>query len=80
VEVDPRSFEPDPNVAPSVTNADLALFTAPERKDQLKTAAREYAKRVVEMVLDPVAPVNPEFVFEFTTHGKRAAEDARRCR
>jgi hypothetical protein len=67
VEVDPRCFEADPNVALSVTNADLALFTT-ERKEQLKTAARDYVKRVVEIVLDPAAPVNPEFVFEFTTH------------
>ncbi|MDP1588260.1 MAG: hypothetical protein Q8M07_10980 [Prosthecobacter sp.] len=67
VEVDPRCFEEDPNVALSVTNADLALFTA-ERKEQLKTAARDYVKRVVEIVLDPAAPVNPEFVFGFTTH------------
>jgi hypothetical protein len=67
VEVDPRCFEEDPNVALSVTNADLALFT-PERKEQLKTTARDYVKRVVEIVLDPASPVNPEFVFEFTTH------------
>jgi hypothetical protein len=67
VEVDPRCFEADPNVALSVTNADLALLT-PERKEQLKTTARDYVKRVVEIVLDPAAPVNPEFVFEFTTH------------
>jgi len=50
-----------------VTNADLALLT-PERKEQLKTTARDYVKRVVEIVLDPAALVNPEFVFEFTTH------------
>ncbi len=67
VEVDPRCFEPDPNVALSVTNADLALFKA-EQKEQLKATARDYVKRVVEIVLDPAAPVNPEFVFEFTTH------------
>lgn len=65
VEVDPRCFEPDPNIALSVTNADLALFT-PERKAQLQAAARDYMKRVVEIVLDPAVPVNPEFVFEFT--------------
>lgn len=67
VEVDPRCFEEDPNIALSVTNADLALFT-PERKEQLKTAARDYLRRVVEIVLDPAAAVSPEFVFEFTTH------------
>ncbi len=65
MEIDPRSFEPDPNVAPYLTNADLGV-TAQERKDQLKTKAGEYAKRVVEVVLDPVAEVKPEFVWEFT--------------
>ena len=67
VEVDPRCFEEDPNIALSVTNADLALFTA-ERKAQLQAAARDYVKRVVEIVLDPATAVNPDFVFEFTTH------------
>ncbi len=71
VEVDPRCFEEDPNIALSVTNADLALFPA-ERKEQLKAAARDYMRRVVAIVLDPAVPVNPEFVFEFTTHENAA--------
>lgn len=67
VEVDPRCFEPDPNTALSVTNADLAIYTA-ERKEQFKASAKDYMKRVVGIVLDPAAPIDPEFVFEFTTH------------
>lgn len=67
IELDPRCFEPDPNIALSVTNADLALFPA-ERKEQLKATARDYFKRVIEIVLDPAKPMNPEFIFEFTTH------------
>ena len=67
VEVDPRCFEPDPNVALSVTNADLALFTV-ERKEQLKATARDYVRKIVEIVLDPTAAGTPEFAFEFTTH------------
>ncbi len=67
VEVDPRCFEDDPNVALSVTRADLALFPA-EKQEKLKTQAAEYVKKVVEIVLDPPVPVNPAFEFEFTTH------------
>lgn len=67
VEVDPRCFEEDPNVAPSVTRADLATFS-PERQQKLKTQAAEYINKVVEVVLDPPMSVNPAFEFDFTTH------------
>lgn len=65
VEIDPRSFEPDPNVAPYLTNADLGVTPA-EQKEKLITKAREYIERVVEVVLDPVVAVKPEFAWEFT--------------
>jgi hypothetical protein len=65
-EIDPRSFEPDPNVAPYLTKADLE-FTAPEQQAKLKTTAGDYIQRVVKVVLDPAVPVKPEFVWEFTT-------------
>ena len=66
IEIDPRSFEPDPNVAPYLTNADLGV-TAPEQKEKLKDKAREYIKRVLEIVLDPVVEVKPDFTWDFTT-------------
>ncbi|MFN0076555.1 MAG: hypothetical protein ACKVY0_08780 [Prosthecobacter sp.] len=66
VEIDPRSFEPDPNVAPYLTNADLGV-TAPEQQDKLKAKAREYIQRVLEVVLDPVVEVKPDFTWDFTT-------------
>lgn len=66
VEIDPRSFEPDPNVAPYLTNADLGV-TPPEQKDKLKATARDYIQRVVAVVLDPVVEVKPEFDWQFTT-------------
>lgn len=66
VEIDPRSFEPDPNVAPYLTNADLGVTPA-EQKDKLKTQARDYIRRVVEVVLDPVVEVKPDFTWEFTS-------------
>lgn len=67
VEVDPRCFEDDPNVALSVLKADLALFP-PEKREQLKTQAQEYIRKVVEVVLDPPRKVEPAFDFQFTTH------------
>lgn len=70
VEIDPRSFEPDPNVAPYLTNADLAVTPA-EQQEKLKAKAREYVQRVVEVVLDPVVAVKPDLSWEFT-----AAENA----
>jgi hypothetical protein len=71
VEIDPRSFEDDPNVAPYLTNADLAL-TPQERKEKLKAQAREYIQKVVEIVLDPPAVVKPDYTWEFT--GQENAE------
>jgi hypothetical protein len=70
VEIDPRSFQPDPNVAPYLTNADLGVTPA-EQQAKLKAQAREYVQRVVEVVLDPVVEVKPDLAWEFT-----AAENA----
>lgn len=65
VEIDPRCFEDDPNVAPYLTNADLAVTPA-ERKDKLKAQARDYIQKVVAIVLDPAADVKPDYTWEFT--------------
>ncbi len=65
-EIDPRSFEPDPNVAPYLTKADLE-FTPPEQQAKLKATAGDYIQRVVKVVLDPAVAVKPEFAWEFTT-------------
>ncbi|MBE2284841.1 MAG: hypothetical protein IAE77_15380 [Prosthecobacter sp.] len=65
VEIDPRCFEDDPNVAPYLTNADLAVTPA-ERKDKLKAQARDYIQKVVEIVLDPAVEVKPDYIWEFT--------------
>jgi hypothetical protein len=70
VEIDPRSFQPDPNVAPYLTNADLGVTPA-EQQEKLKATAREYVKKAVAVVLDPVAEVKPDLAWEFT-----AAENA----
>ena len=65
VEIDPRSFQPDPNVAPYLTNADLGVTPA-EQQEKLKAQAREYVQKVVEVVLDPVVEVKPDLAWEFT--------------
>jgi hypothetical protein len=70
VEIDPRSFQPDPNVARYLTYADLGVTPA-EQQEKLKAKAREYVQRVVEVVLDPVVVVKPDLSWEFT-----AAENA----
>jgi hypothetical protein len=66
VEIDPRSFEPDPNVAPYLTNADLGV-TPVEKQEKLKATARDYIQRVVAVVLDPAVEVKPDFDWQFTT-------------
>jgi hypothetical protein len=65
VEIDPRSFEPDPNVAPYLTNADLGV-TPPDQKEKLKGKASDYIQRVVAVVLDPAVEVKPDFDWQFT--------------
>lgn len=79
VEIDPRCFEPDPNVALSVTNADLATPTYTSvKKEQLKTLAAEYIQKVVEITLEPTGPLRPVFDWQFTTHNDvplKAPED-----
>ena len=70
VEIDPRSFQPDPNVAPYLTNADLGVTPA-EQQQKLKAQAHEYVQKAVEVILDPVTEVKPDLAWEFT-----AAENA----
>lgn len=66
-EVDPRCFEPDPNVAPSVTKADFALTPAAQQT-QWKTQASEYMRKTVKFLLDGAPPLEPVFEWTFTTH------------
>ena len=66
-EIDPRCFEPDPNVAPSVTQADFTLTPSAQR-DQWKAQASEYIRQTVRFILDGAADLNPAFEWSFTTH------------
>lgn len=64
VEIDPRSFEPDPNVAPSLTKADFDLTPEP-RREAMKKQAVEYIHRVVKWQFEPQGAFVPEFTFTF---------------
>ncbi|MFM2165957.1 MAG: hypothetical protein RIS79_328, partial [Verrucomicrobiota bacterium] len=66
-EVDPRCFEPDPNVAPSVTKADFALTPAAQQA-QWKTQASDHIRNTVHFLLDGAPPLEPVFEWTFTTH------------
>jgi hypothetical protein len=66
-EVDPRCFEPDPNVAPSVTKADFALTPAAQQA-QWKTQASDHIRKTVRFLLDGAPPLEPVFEWTFTTH------------
>ena len=66
-EVDPRCFEPDPNVAPSVTKADFALTPAAQQ-DKWKTQSSDYIHQTVRFLLDGAPPLEPVFEWTFTTH------------
>jgi hypothetical protein len=66
-EVDPRCFEPDPNVAPSVTKADFALTPAAQQDAVEDAGQRIHAE---DRALPPRwgSPLEPVFEWTFTTH------------
>jgi hypothetical protein len=65
IEIDPRCFEADPNKAPSVLNKDLAALP-PAKLDEWKAKAIAYAERAVEVQLQPLGAVHPEYRFDLT--------------
>jgi hypothetical protein len=69
VEVDPRCFDGDPAIAPSMLFS--ALKTTSEA-DQvaLKESATALVKRCVEFFFEPLGQIQPQFVFEFTSHNR----------
>jgi hypothetical protein len=68
VEVDPRCFDADPNLAPSVLKEGLGEYTEAERQEW-KTQARDYVRRAVSFHFEPLGQVTPEFTFDFTAQG-----------
>ena len=70
VEIDPRCFDDDPALAPSVVPSRLASYPA-ERRAALQLQAADLVRRCVEFTFEPVGRVQPEFTFAFT--GKNGA-------
>jgi len=69
VEIDPRSFDPDPLNAPSVTKALFPDYSEQERAEWQRKAD-ELVKRSVEFYFEPLGQVQPKFTFTFTGHGR----------
>jgi hypothetical protein len=67
VEVDPRCFDGDPEIAPSLLNSALKALPEDEKAAML-AQAKDFAARSVEFTFVPSGVFTPEFTFEFTTH------------
>ena len=66
VEVDPRCFEPDPNMAPSVLFGEFQQGVGEDRRASWKAQAKEFVARSVEFFFEPQGAFHPEFEFNFT--------------
>jgi hypothetical protein len=67
VEVDPRCFDLDPEIAPYLLHSVLKTMPEAERAALLAQAG-EFMKRSVDFHFEPSGVFTPEFKFEFTTH------------
>jgi hypothetical protein len=68
VEVDPRCFTSDPDIAPSLLNKELRAKPVAEQ-DALRDQARSYIARTIEFYLEPLGRIVPELAFTWTGHG-----------
>lgn len=68
VEVDPRCFDSDPNLAPSLLQEEW-LKMPEDQRAALKTQARDHVQKVVAFYFEPLGRQAPELGFDFTTHG-----------
>lgn len=73
VEVNPRCFDADPNMAVSLTYAVYQSLTT-ERKEELRRAAGELVPKYVEFFFEPLGQVKPEFDFQFSGEGLKPLE------
>ena len=73
VEVNPRCFDADPNMAASLTYAVYQAMT-PERKEELRRMAAEFVPKHVEFFFEPLGQVKPEFDFQFSGEGLKPLE------
>ncbi len=68
VEVDPRCFNSDPDIAPSLLFKDLKAKPAEEQQAMLDQA-RTYVTRTIDFIFEPLGRISPEFRFTWTGHG-----------
>lgn len=66
VEVDPRSFEADPNTAPYLVEEKRLAMTE-EQREALLTKVREFVNRTVALKFTTQEPMIPAFEYRFTT-------------
>lgn len=69
VEVDPRSFDPNPTDAASVTQLLFRDYTEQDRAE-LRQKAGALVQRSVEFFFEPLGRIQPEFTFTFTGKGR----------
>jgi hypothetical protein len=67
-EVDPRCFNSDPDIAPSLLFKELKTKSAEEKQAMLEQAGT-YVSRTIEFFFEPVGRIAPEFQFAWTGHG-----------
>jgi hypothetical protein len=69
VEVDPRCFDADPNIAPSLLPPAFHEYSEDQRTE-LRQKARALVRECVEFYFEPLGQVQPEFTFDFTGKGQ----------
>jgi hypothetical protein len=67
VEVDPRCFDLDPEIAPYLLHSALKAMPEAERAALLAQAAEFLKEKTVDFHFEPSGAFTPEFKFEFTT-------------
>jgi hypothetical protein len=68
IEVDPRCFTSDPDIAPSLLHKDLKAKPAAERQAMVDQAG-VYVGKTIEFLLEPIGRIVPDFKFAWTASG-----------
>jgi len=68
IEVDPRCFTSDPDIAPSLLNKDLKA-KPPQEQQALLEQGGAYVARTIEFLFEPIGQIAPKFQFAWTGLG-----------
>lgn len=68
IEVDPRCFTSDPDIAPSLLWKELKA-RSPGEQQAMVDEAGTYVSRTIEFLFEPLGRIAPEFKFTWTGHG-----------